>query len=524
MGRRGLLPGREHDRQVLLGRQQRLVEPLNTFVVEIDTDAPTSSIECNSGACQDFYNSTVSVSLEGDDGDGGGIGEIRYTTDGTPPTASSTLYTGAFPVSGNGLKTIRWFAKDNAGNVETPSNTETFTIETRRRQPTAACNGGGCGGFFNEDVNVALTANDAGGAGVNEIYFTTDGSAPNTSSTPYTGPIPVTSTTLVRFRAEDNAGNLEAVKDQQVNIDKDQPNSTIDCNGSACVGGSAYYEDTVSVELGATDSGVSDVKEIRYTTDGSNPTGSSTLYTGAFDVAQTSTVKFRAEDNAGNVESPVNSQEIKIENGPPVSSIQCNGVACQNAYNAPVAATLSATDDASGVDEIRYTTDGSEPNGTSTLYTGAIPVNATTTIKFFATDVAAKVESPAKSQDDRDRQRRPGERDPLQRRRLRRPLQGGHHGHDRGQRHRRRGRQGDPLHDGRLEPDRGQPALHGADPGQRVLDDQVARPGQRRQPRGDQVTGHRLPERRRRQVQEAEEEEQEGNEEVQEVQEEAAAG
>ena len=371
---------------------------------------------------------------------------------------------------------------------------------------------------------MALTANDAGGAGVNEIHYTTDGSAPNTSSTPYTGPIPVTSTTLVRFRAEDNAGNLEAVKDQNGQIDKDQPNSTIDCNGSACVGGSAYYEDTVSVELGATDSGDSDVKEIRYTTDGSNPTGSSTLYTGAFDVAQTSTVKFRAEDNAGNVESPVNSQEIKIENGPPVSSIQCNGVACNNAYNAPVAATLSATDDASGVDELRYTTDGSEPNASSTLYTGAIPVNATTTIKFFATDVAGEVESPAKSRTIVIDTAAPASGILCNGAACGGPYKSRHHGHDRGQRHRRRGRQGDPLHDRRLEPDRGQPALHGADPGQRVLDDQVPRPGQRRQPRGHQVTGHRLPEPRRRQVQEAEEEEQEGHEEVQEVQEEAAAG
>ena len=366
-------------------------EPVRTETVVIDTDEPTSSIECNGVACQDFYNAAVSVSLEGDDE--GGIAEIRYTADGSAPTASSTLYAGPFNVSGNGSHTIRWFAKDNAGNVETPSNTETFTIENQEPTTTATCNGGACGGFFNQDVNVALTANDAGPAGVKEIRYTTDGTAPNSSSALYAGPIPVTSTTLVRFRAEDNAGNVEALKSVNVQIDRDQPNSTIECNGNPCVGGSSFYNGTVSVELAATDSGDSGVNVIRYTTDGTNPTGSSPVYNGAFNVTETSTIKFRAEDNAGNVESPVNTQDIAIENGPPVTSIQCNGAACQDAYNASVAATLSATDDASGVEEIRYTTDGSEPNGSSNLYTGPIPVNATTTIKFFASDNAGNSES-----------------------------------------------------------------------------------------------------------------------------------
>jgi hypothetical protein len=68
----------------------------------------------------------------------------------------------------------------------------------------------------------------------------------------------------------------------------------------------------VDVTLSATDSGGSGLKEIRYTTNGSNPTGSSPLYSGPISVDSTTTIKWRAEDNAGNVESPVKSQAVQI--------------------------------------------------------------------------------------------------------------------------------------------------------------------------------------------------------------------
>ena len=67
--------------------------------------------------------------------------------------------------------------------------------------------------------------------------------------------------------------------------------------------------------LDATDTGGSGLKEIRYTTDGSTPTATTgTVYSGAFSVGSTTTVKYRAVDNAGNAEA-VNSQQIQIDRG-----------------------------------------------------------------------------------------------------------------------------------------------------------------------------------------------------------------
>src|SRR4029077_4010997 len=123
-------------------------------------------------------------------------------------------------------------------------------------------------------------------------------------------------------------------------------------------------------------------KNIRYTTDGSMPTASSPIYSAPIAVNSTSTVRFRAEDNAGNVESPVNSQLISIDTANPTSAIQCDAAACAPAYNHSVSATLSGNDTGgAGLKNIRFTTDGSPPTASSPVYTSAIPVAATTTIK-----------------------------------------------------------------------------------------------------------------------------------------------
>jgi hypothetical protein len=59
--------------------------------------------------------------------------------------------------------------------------------------------------------------------------------------------------------------------------------------------------------------------------------------------------------------------------------------------DSPVAVTLSADDGSgSGVDDITFTTDGSDPtsSGTAQAYTTAVSIATTTDVKYFATDVA----------------------------------------------------------------------------------------------------------------------------------------
>jgi peptidoglycan/xylan/chitin deacetylase (PgdA/CDA1 family) len=275
-------------------------------------------------------------------------------------------------------------------------------IKNDNQAPTSsiACNGLACSsGWYRAPVTVSLSASDTGTAGVATIRYTTDGSEPTVASPVYTGPLNISSTTTLTFRAWDAANNVEAAKSKAIQIDTTAPTSAIACDGSACA--STQYQAPVSVTLSATDLGGSGVEVIRYTTDGSTPTASSTAFSDAFTVSTTTTIKFRAWDNAGNVEA-TNSQLIQVstlpppssDTQPPTSSITCNGSSCASGwYSTSVSVGLSATDDDSGVAAIRYTTDGSEPTVQSSVYTGPFSVASTSTVKFRAWDNAGNVEA-----------------------------------------------------------------------------------------------------------------------------------
>ncbi len=86
----------------------------------------------------------------------------------------------------------------------------------------------------------------------------------------------------------------------------------------------------VSVALSAADGSGSGVSQIKYTTDGSDPTSSATaqVYSGTpFTVAAqgTTTVKFYATDLAGNA-SAVQTQPVRIDTTPPTNSLSLSNV------------------------------------------------------------------------------------------------------------------------------------------------------------------------------------------------------
>ena len=73
-------------------------------------------------------------------------------------------------------------------------------------------------------MSVTLTASDTRRLGLKEIRYTTDGTTPTaTTGTVYSGPFSVSSTTTVKYRAFDNAGNAEAVNSQLIQIDTTAP-------------------------------------------------------------------------------------------------------------------------------------------------------------------------------------------------------------------------------------------------------------------------------------------------------------
>jgi len=205
---------------------------------------------------------------------------VYYTVDGSTPTTGSTALSTSGTINITATTTLKFFAKDTAGNIETTVKTETYTIDTVAPITTASP----AGGTYGSTQSVTLTPNETAPM----IYYSINGSTPTTA---YTGPITIASTTTLKFLAIDTAGNSETVKTETYTIDTVAPITTASPTGGT-------YGSTQSVTLTANEAAT-----IYYTTNGTTPTTSSTVYTGSISISATTTLKYFAKDTAGNSET-----------------------------------------------------------------------------------------------------------------------------------------------------------------------------------------------------------------------------
>ena len=100
--------------------------------------------------------------------------------------------------------------------------------------------------------------------------------------------------------------------DATVTVRDGLPTTAISCDGGACAAG--FVKGPVSVALSATDGG-GGLGATRYTLDGSDPSDTSPQFTAPLTLTDTTTVKFRSWDAAGNAEA-VQTQALKIDGTP----------------------------------------------------------------------------------------------------------------------------------------------------------------------------------------------------------------
>ena len=270
---------------------------------------------------------------------------IYYTIDGTTPTTSSTLYTGASEeLGGKPIKAIA--VKDNMINSDIGEG----EIDIRCATPVIS--------FNNITSTVSITCGTEGST----IYYTIDNSEPTTTSTAYTGPFSVTSPTTVKAIA--THGDLDPSVVAELSIPQ-VATPTIQNNGSNAVS-------ITTTTIGAT---------IYYTTDGSTPTTSSTEYT----VPLTENI------------SGVTIKAIAVKEGMITSVVGSNAVILQ--CTEPVIArsgndgfTVSCSFPASGV-TIYYTTDGSAPTTSSSSISSGGTVSCTLPVTVNAMAVAANYDN-----------------------------------------------------------------------------------------------------------------------------------
>lgn len=134
-----------------------------------------------------------------------GSTSIRYTTDGTEPTASyGTVYSGAFDISGSATSPVVIKAVTvRSGNASDVSE-ETVTLTLPA--PTITADG------------AAGTATISATAGAT-IYYTTDGITPTTSSAQYSGPLSgLTLMTTIKAIAVKDGWNNSSVASETLRI------------------------------------------------------------------------------------------------------------------------------------------------------------------------------------------------------------------------------------------------------------------------------------------------------------------
>ena len=214
------------------------------------------------------------------------------------------------------------------------------------------------GGTFTAPVSVTISVPDGA-----DVYYTTNGSAPTTGSTHYTGPIPLDGLTYLRacaFRSGWTASAMAAA-DYVFQV----PAPAITAGMAMPSGGGGLY---ISAEItsipGAT---------VRFTRDGSTPSETSELYSTPLSLTVNTSLRARAF-KPNWIASVTAAQEFSV----PLSTPEIAEAA--GTYQTALAVHIAGP---SGAD-VHFTRDGSTPSQTSEAYTAPFQISGTTLLRVQA--------------------------------------------------------------------------------------------------------------------------------------------
>ena len=291
---------------------------------------------------------------------------IRYTTDGSAPDGTSPLYDGPITVAESSV--IRAYAVKE-GLADSNIATAVYTINPLPPGKVAMPVFTPPGGTYDAPQLVALSSTTTGTA----IRYTTDGSTPDGTSLLYDGPLTVAESSVIKAYAAKEGLVDSDVSTAVYTIEIPAPEETAAPVFSP-PGGTYDAPQSITISSATTNA------VIRYTTDGNTPDGDSLLYNGPITVSESTTLKAYAA-KAGMSDSAVTAA-VYIINPPPTEKVETPFFSpIGGVYSTAQTVTITTvTTDAA----IRYTTDGTAPNASSTVYEGPVTVSATATLKAYA--------------------------------------------------------------------------------------------------------------------------------------------
>ena len=377
-----------------------------------DTTPPTVTLDAP--ADNTLEGATVAFKATANDV-GSGVDHVDFQL--APATGAFTTVATAGPSGAvnwddrtftEGTYSLRAVAYDVAGLASTPTTPITITIDHTPPAIQVQCNGAPCQSAFYTatPVNVTATASDASGLS-GQLIYTTTGSNPFVGpSSTYSGAIPLTASTPLVFGVADKAGNLTTVS-TTVSIDTTPPPAPHIAEGegtlhaflqpNAADAYTIWHRSTVAGQVqlivNSGDDAESGVAGVNFPSALSLPSwtrigGSATsvVYSWTTSPGEPATFGVRSTNAAGltGLQSRIG---FAADDNAPTGGISCVPASCADP-NGPVTVTLGATDNGgSGISEIRYTTDGTDPSATNGSVAGSFTVTAATPdIRFWAID------------------------------------------------------------------------------------------------------------------------------------------
>ena len=360
------------------------VTSLSPFAIMEDDAPPITSINVyGMVGTNDWYTSDVVIELTAWDS----ISEIQsiaYSFD----YVTWYEYAEQFTISNEGCTTLYYNSTDVAWNVETSLILEIYIDKTAPSTDLII------GVPYDSDGNYITSLTPLTLISVDEVsgkfqtYYRIDGDlwilySNQFSISAYDG------IHHLEWYSVDLSGNIEGVISINFNLDNSAPSSSHLSTGT--IGWNEWFKTSVAIYLKADDGLGSDVGEIYYILDSSDIT----IYTELIevDVNGYHTLEYWSVDELGNVESPHEIYNFKIDTESPLTNGEISPdspTGLNGWYISDVTLILTFEDSTSGVHSTHYTVN----DGTILLYEGSVVFSEDSNyvVEFWSVDNASNIE------------------------------------------------------------------------------------------------------------------------------------